>query len=422
MPDYVGKLKIGELGRRQVEIQNSITSLSVDLSAGSISELTFKVHDPSFKMHHLNYFMIGRTVEWDDMVWEIAAVNLEHQSRDSVRVTARTKAMQRMRRDRGNINLGYISPSDVAEIMASRFDLKIFKEEAPVDGTITRNEKDDEVESSYDLMVRLARDLKWRFFECRGILYFASEKYLIENQPNFGISIPSGKTDSFYANRVNLRRSADSKKSGATFTTNLIKNESSVTIVPGMSVRFYDGREDIVDLMFLLKDESSGLYDSAVPQSARDFFNLYDRKFFVDKVSYDATGSGTVAVSGRTPEDSPDIACSLQVFQLGDEGDCVKRIQQAVSSGYTYQVTETVLTNPDLVAASEDPIFGPSGVGPFLADVEAIYHTESRNVNLKVTGVFDKRTEEAVKVFQETQGLPVTGIVDLFTWERIESL
>ena len=230
MPDYVGKLKIGELGRRQVEIQNSVTSLSVDLSAGAISELNFKVHDPSFKMHHLNYFMIGRTVEWDDMVWEIAAVSIEHQSRDSVSVTARTKAMQRMRRDRGNINLGYISPSDVAEIMASRFDLKIFKEEAPVDGVITRNEKDDEVESSYDLMVRLARDLKWRFFECRGILYFASEKYLIENQPNFGISIPSGKTDSFYANRVNLRRSADSKKSGATFTTNLIKNESSVTM------------------------------------------------------------------------------------------------------------------------------------------------------------------------------------------------
>lgn len=420
MPDYVGKLKIGELGRRQVEIQNSVTSLSVDLSAGSISELTFKVHDPSFKMHHLNYFMIGRTVEWDDMVWEIAAVSLDHQSRDSVRVTARTKAMQRMRRDRGNINLGYISPSDVAEIMASRFDLKIFKEEAPVDGTITRNEKDDEVESSYDLMVRLARDLKWRFFECRGILYFASEKYLIENQPNFGISIPSGKTDSFYANRVNLRRSADSKKSGATFTTNLIKNESSVTIVPGMSVRFYDGREDIVDLMFLLKDESSGLYDSAVPQSARDFFNLYDRKFFVDKVSYDATGSGTVAVSGRTPEDSPDIACSLQVFQLGDEGDCVKRIQQAVSSGYTYQVTEKVAKG--VVIGNQRVELTGGSSGPFLPDVEVIYHTESRNVNLKVTGVFDKRTEEAVKVFQETQGLPVTGIVDLFTWEKIESL
>jgi len=362
--------------------------------------------------------MIGRTVEWDDMVWEIAAVSIEHQSRDSVSVTARTKAMQRMRRDRGNINLGYISPSDVAEIMASRFDLKIFKEEAPVDGVITRNEKDDEVESSYDLMVRLARDLKWRFFECRGILYFASEKYLIENQPNFGISIPSGKTDSFYANRVNLRRSADSKKSGATFTTNLIKNESSVTIVPGMSVRFYDGREDIVDLMFLLKNEASGLYDSAVPQSARDFFNLYDRKFFVDKVSYDATGSGTVAVSGRTPEDSPDIACSLQVFQLGDEGDCVKRIQQAVSSGYTYQVTERVASGVEI----GDTAIAATGSGPFLPDVKVIYHTETKNVNLKVTGVFDKRTEEAVKVFQETQGLPVTGIVDLFTWERIESL
>ena len=187
-----------------------------------------------------------------------------------------------------------------------------------------------------------------------------------------------------------------------------------------MSVRFYDGREDIVDLMFLLKDESSGLYDSAVPQSARDFFNLYDRKFFVDKVSYDATGSGTVAVSGRTPEDSPDIACSLQVFQLGDEGDCVKRIQQAVSSGYTYQVTEKVAKG--VVIGNQRVELTGGSSGPFLPDVEVIYHTESRNVNLKVTGVFDKRTEEAVKVFQETQGLPVPGFVVLFTWEKIESL
>ncbi len=38
---------------------------------------------------------------------------------------------------------------------------------------------------------------------------------------------------------------------------------------------------------------------------------------------------------------------------------------------------------------------------------------------VKLTGFFDKNTENAVKIFQEIFGLPVTGIVDSYTWYRI---
>lgn len=38
---------------------------------------------------------------------------------------------------------------------------------------------------------------------------------------------------------------------------------------------------------------------------------------------------------------------------------------------------------------------------------------------LQITGFFDENTENAVKVFQEVFGLPITGIVDSDTWYRI---
>jgi hypothetical protein len=39
--------------------------------------------------------------------------------------------------------------------------------------------------------------------------------------------------------------------------------------------------------------------------------------------------------------------------------------------------------------------------------------------NIEITGFYDENTENAVKVFQEVFGLPVTGIVDSETWYKI---
>ena len=38
---------------------------------------------------------------------------------------------------------------------------------------------------------------------------------------------------------------------------------------------------------------------------------------------------------------------------------------------------------------------------------------------LIVDGIFGRETQQAVRVFQAREGLPVTGIVDLQTWELL---
>ena len=41
--------------------------------------------------------------------------------------------------------------------------------------------------------------------------------------------------------------------------------------------------------------------------------------------------------------------------------------------------------------------------------------------NIKISGIYDAETENAVRVFQKFTRLPQTGIVDVFTWNRLAS-
>lgn len=45
---------------------------------------------------------------------------------------------------------------------------------------------------------------------------------------------------------------------------------------------------------------------------------------------------------------------------------------------------------------------------------------ENENIPLVIpSGVYDKRTEDAIRIFQREYGLPVTGSVDRETWEKL---
>ena len=301
MSKYIQQLVIGEIGKRNVDVREACTALSYDLSANMVSQISFTVYDENHRMHDNNYFMIGRRVVFNNLEFEIAAVGLTVAGIDSVEITARSLAMQNMRRDKGSKNFGSISPSGFATLMAQKFGLGVFVEPSAVDGQIVREYNEKNEESSYDVLARLARELEFKFFEANGTLFFASDKYLIDNQPNFTISVPSEAGDTFFSSKTQLRRSIDGKNA-ATFSTSLIKNDSSVTIFPGTGVKF----------------------------KGRKHFGM---TFMVDQVKFDASHSGLVSISGTAPEDSDDMICDIQTFQQGSRGECVKRIQQAVNAG-----------------------------------------------------------------------------------------
>jgi hypothetical protein len=187
-------LYIGEIGDENVLVRESVLSAQFDMSARMVSELKLHVYDPGFKMLNSNYFMIGRRVAFvlpatlevedsdgDDVTisvktvdFEIAAVSAEHGANDTVRITARNRKMQQMRREKGQESFGRISPTAFAAATAAKFGLEFFGEDTPVDGNIVREQTEQREESTYDVLTRLARDAEFMFFEANGVMFFAS--------------------------------------------------------------------------------------------------------------------------------------------------------------------------------------------------------------------------------------------------------
>lgn len=297
--DLVGSIKVGEVGEKNVEIQESVTDLRFLMASNSVSEIQLKVHDPGFRMHNANYFMIGRTVTYNDSVYEIAAIEVKHGSRDETFFTARLAATQKLRTDKGQKNFGTISPSIFAQNVARGVGLEFFGEATAVDGQIVREAKDNKDESTFDVLQRLARKADFLCFESKGILFFASEKEIIAKQPSFTVTVPSDSDDGFFVNSMSVRRTVDGEKA-ATVSIEFLKTEASLSIFPGTVV------------------EVEGISNFS--------------KFMVDKVSYNGSPSGPVSISGTSPEDTDDMSCEIKTFQYGSRDECVKRLQEAVGT------------------------------------------------------------------------------------------
>jgi len=357
----------------QVEIVESITKFNYELHADRVSSINFTVYDPGFKMYERNYFLIQRTVAFNNMLFEIATVNCNHGNRDTVAVTCRNKAMERMRRAKGQHSWGQISPTDFAALQARKYGLSFFGETSPINGSIVRKQDKNTDESTYNVLQRLAKDLEFRFFEAKGTLFFASETYIVEEQGLIQMTIPardavgladgSYTTDTVFTLSATLQKSQDTEKP-ATFNATVFKNPTTQQLYPGLGVAFYK----LVDKIVIDQDtfEVTNI-PTRVP------FPTYPDLFFLDKVAYGMQRQDQVSISGTSVIPSADISCALDVFKSGSTGVCVERIQQAVG-----------------------------------VDRDAI------------TGVFNADTVAKVKAFQTANSLTANGIVGPETWAKIE--
>lgn len=395
-------LFVGEIGDENVLVRESILSAQFDLTAKMVSEMQIQVYDPGFKMLNSNYFVIGRRIAFalpstlqvtdsggdfadvsiQTVDFEIAAISAEHGASDTVRITARSRKMQQMRREKGQESFGRISPTAFAAATAARFGLEFFGEDTPVDGNIVREQTEQKDESTYDVLTRLARDAEFMFFEANGVMFFASEEFILDKQPSIEINVPSSEADPFFAANLGVRRSSDSTDSASTFNVNLVKSTSSITVFPGLGVNI------------------KGL-------------NNFDKKFMVDRVSYDTSKSGFVSISGTCPEDSDDMNCEIQTFAEGSRGECVKRIQQAVSASYNGRKQVTVQMTAEEIEEA-------TSIGLNLSVVGTSY-VKTVNYRLAIDGVFGPQTASAVRKYQELNGLPVTGVIDADDWAMIKA-
>lgn len=332
---------VGELGGANDRIQRSIGEIAFSYTSDGASQLELSVYDDRLEMHNAGYFVIRRNVRYRGIRFEIAAVEVDASAgqAERVRVTCRSRAVQRLKRAKGAKDFGKISPTAFALQLANSVGLEFFGESSPAKEAIIRAANDNNDESSWDVLRRQASDLEFVVFEDGEILYFASEKYLIKKQPTITVTWPPpSRNTPFYVHAVKARRSDDDVH-GSELEV-VIDRTNAVQIKPGMGLRI------------------KGL-------------EYFDKKHMITAVEYHDDSPTPVTIRARTPEISEDAGgggtetgCTTQTFRRGDTGACVKRIQQAVNvtaDGIFGPITEAAVksfqTQHGLPA---DGVVGPS--------------------------------------------------------------
>jgi len=296
----MSSLWLGEVGKANVYIRESVVLMNQQLTANGVSNINFEVYDPGFVMHNLGNFILDRTVNFNGWLYTITSVTTHFKTNSNiVKVKAEASNVVKLMHDKGAADFGSISPTAFAAQKAAEMGLRFFGEASVADGPIVRRFDDKTDESTWDVLNAQAQKLKFSLFEGNNILFFATDEYIIANQPQTNIKIPSEAEDGLFVITANTRRSSIDKFS-AECDFEFYRNESSTSIFPGVCFTIL------------------GL-------GAMDHHT-----YMVTNVNFNAKKDGTVKVTSIATEEAVDSFCSNTTIQRGSEGFCVFRMQQAI--------------------------------------------------------------------------------------------
>lgn len=381
----IGSFKIGEIqDYRQIDIEEAITSLNVSLTMDMTTQLKFSVLDPDFEMLRNNYFQVRRPLSYNGYNYEISAnaVTRAAGAQDRVEITAMSLPIQRMRRAKGAKTWGGdgvgISAALCVQQIAEEFGLKMFIQSSPGMTSITRQQGEDNDESTWDVLQRLAADLQYVVFESYGVLYFTSEDYLIERQPGIVVDcIKATEEDPWFPFAYSFKQD-DNDWRGSQFSL-MVGRENGIRLRPGMTATF----------------QNMGLFSN--------------RKHLITAVSWTEGTNRPVQISGRTlieTEDTVDDTTvgrgvgriDARVLVQGSKGNAVERVQMVLG------ITE--------VDASGEAVYGPR-------TIEAVrkWQEEHGLGTDIVTSVSD--LDPSDRSFFERKSITTDGVFDADDWEMM---
>lgn len=161
-------------------IKDKVLSMEVSLSLDSVSQISFEVSDPGLKMAENNYWNLRRIVKFQGMVFEISAVEFKQGSAgETVRIEARNRACQLMKRDKQGVVFKGGNATVYAAEQARKYGLKFFGENAVEQKNISQASNDQANESVWDVLKRLAGQNQFVVFETDGRLFFCSMQFLL---------------------------------------------------------------------------------------------------------------------------------------------------------------------------------------------------------------------------------------------------
>lgn len=174
-------LRIGEDERPAGDVTPFITQLSVSLTMDASSEIQFTVIDKDFIFARNNYFQLRRNVYYRDLIFEISRVDVtqDQSSYPAYSISARSKNIQLMKRDKEPEAFSGLSPTEFASTIAARFNMSFFGQETAEARNIVKGASSRVDESTYDVLQRVAGENQFTVFETQNTLLFTSQEYLL---------------------------------------------------------------------------------------------------------------------------------------------------------------------------------------------------------------------------------------------------
>jgi len=391
----IGDFKIGEIGSdKQIKIEEALTTLNVSLTMDMTTQLKFSVYDQDFEMLRNNYFQVRRPLSYNGYNYEISANSAVRAGgqQDRVEITAQSWPIQRMRRAKGARTWGGdgvgISAALCAQQIAEEYGLKMFIQSSPSMTSITRQQGEDNDESTWDVLQRLAADLQYVVFESYGVLYFTSEDYLVERQPGIVVDcIRADEEDPWFPYAYSFKQD-DNNWMGSQFSL-MVGRENGKSLRPGMTVTF----------------RNMGLFSN--------------QKHLITAVSWTEGTNRPVQISGRTLVETEDTVddtsvgrgigrISDRVLVQGSKGAAVERVQMVLGMTEVDANGEAVYGPRTIEAVMQwqrDQGLG-TGVVTAISDIDpALRGTSAFSTGNDVDGIFDSDDWEMMLTPPNTQRL-----------------
>jgi hypothetical protein len=313
---------------------DAVLSGDIELTLDQVSQITLKFSDPSMKLLGSRIFdppkepgKAGSSLDYAGLKFEVAVVETgETSGTVTLGVTARSLGVQKLRRPFSSANApkvtpvlprpgdpGFIgpvaggprpgdpnfigpvteadrlrppapsgpgqargvSPTEYLRLQAKQVGLKFVGEESamyPLIGPVM-NEETKQLETLWDVAVRLAREVGFIVFEAAGTLYFGRPTWLVARTDRLKVEWAGAKTSGSVLGVPTCRRTGDDPQTNATATVDVTLAPSlGEKARPGMAldlsgVPTFNGRYIITRVSIPLADDAAIGVSAAVPEN-----------------------------------------------------------------------------------------------------------------------------------------------------------
>jgi len=198
-PKRLGELisipEVPPTSQAAISIADRLTSISVSYDIGATTEVSLKFVDKDFYLMESNYFVTRRVIKYRGREYEVGVVEVESESGIPVlNVKLRSRAVQRMKREKTAKNLQATNGYELAKKSAAAFGLSFYgqqKSEKPQ--TVVQAQTKDNDDSLWDVLTRTASDANFVCFEMDGTLIYASERNLMGKFGAYSFGVENGE-------------------------------------------------------------------------------------------------------------------------------------------------------------------------------------------------------------------------------------